>query len=145
MPVNRLQICAFLKDFTSFDVGKDGYPEAEAVMIDLPLWDMEVTEAHIRERLEMHRNARMAVDFGEEVQPCSPEERWTTETVYAVKREGRKTAIRLFKTIEEATELAAKEKGYVETRAGEPRRCVGDFCQVSQWCEQYQGERNDAE
>ena len=84
----------------------------------------------------------MAVDFGEELQPCSPEERWMKETTFAVKREGRKTAIRLFKTMEEATELAEKEKGYVETRAGEATRCVGDFCGVSKWCNQYQGELN---
>jgi hypothetical protein len=140
VPVNRLQICAFLKDFSGFDVGKDGYPEGEAVMLEIPLWDLAETEAHIRGRLEMHRNARVAVDFGEEVQPCSPEERWMTESVFAVKREGRKTAIRLFKTMEEATELAEKEKGYVEKRPGEPKRCTGDFCQVSKWCDQYQGE-----
>ena len=79
---------------------------------------------------------------GEELQPCSDEERWMTETVYATKKEGRKSAIRLFKTIEEATELAEKEKGYVETRQGEPKRCTGDFCGVSKWCKQYQGEIN---
>jgi hypothetical protein len=90
----------------------------------------------------MHRHARMAQDFGEELQPCSDEERWMTETVYATKKDGRKSAIRLFKTIEEATELAEKEKGYVETRKGEPKRCTGDFCGVSKWCSQYQGELN---
>jgi len=141
-PVNGLQICAVLKDFSSFDVGKEGYPEAEAVMLDIPLWDMAKTEAYIRERLEMHREARMAVDFGEELQPCTPEERWMTETTYAVKKEGRKTAIRVFTTMEEALDRAEKEKGYVETRTGEAKRCAGDFCQVSQWCSQYQGELN---
>jgi hypothetical protein len=90
----------------------------------------------------MHRHARMAHDFGEELQPCSDEERWMTETVYATKKEGRKSAIRLFKTVEEATELAEKEKGYVEIRKGEPKRCTGDFCGVSKWCSQYQGEIN---
>jgi hypothetical protein len=141
IPVKGLQICAILKDFSGFDVGKEGYPEAEAVMLDIPLWDLEKTEAYIRERLEMHREARMAVDFGEELQHCTPEERWMTETTYAVKKEGRKTAIRVFTTMEEAIDRAEKEKGYVETRAGEAKRCAGDFCQVSQWCAQYQGER----
>jgi hypothetical protein len=59
-----------------------------------------------------------------------------------VKREGRKTAIRVFKTIEEATELAEKEKGYVETRQGEYTRCAENFCGVAKWCAQYQGELN---
>jgi len=134
-----LKICAFIRDFSRHEK-KDGYPIANIVNIDIPMWDSVTTETYIRERLEMHRNAKMAHDFGEELQPCSDEERWQTETIYAVKRDGRKTAIRVFKTIEEATELAEKEKGYVETRKGEFKRCTGNFCGVAQWCEQYQGE-----
>jgi hypothetical protein len=65
-----------------------------------------------------------------------------SETTYAVKRDGRKTAIRLFKSIDEANELAMKEKGYVETRLGEPKRCTGNYCGVAQWCDQYQAELN---
>ena len=141
VPVKGLQICAIIKDYAPYDVS-EGYPEAEAIMIDVPMWDAVKTEAYVRQRLDMHRHARMAQDFGEELQPCSDEERWMTETVYATKKDGRKSAIRLFKTIEEATELAEKEKGYVETRKGEPKRCTGDFCGVSKWCSQYQGELN---
>jgi len=141
VPVKGLQICAIIKDYSAHDTS-EGYPEAEAVMIDIPMWDSVTTEAYVRKRLEMHRNAKVNHEFGEELQPCTDEERWMSETVFAVKREGRKSAIRLFKTIEEATELAEKEKGYVETRKGEPKRCTGDFCGVSKWCKQYQGEIN---
>ena len=141
VPVKGLQICAIIKDYSAHDTS-EGYPEAEAVMIDIPMWDSVTTEAYVRKRLEMHRNAKVNHEFGEELQACTDEERWMSETVFAVKREGRKSAIRLFKTIEEATELAEKEKGYVETRQGEPKRCTGDFCGVSKWCKQYQGEIN---
>ena len=140
--VVRLQVCAFIKDYSKFET-KDGYPEAKIVMIDIPMWDSVKAESYVRSRLEMHQNAKMAHDFGEELQPCTDEERWAKETTYAVKREGRKTAIRVFKTIEEATELAEKEKGYVETRAGEYTRCTGNYCQVAEWCDQYQGELNE--
>ena len=138
-----LKICAFIKDFNKFDTVKEGYPSAEAVMIDIPMWDSVRAETYVRNRLDMHRTAKMAHDFGEELQPCTDEERWAKETTYAVKRDGRKTAIRVFKTIEEATELAEKEKGYVETRQGEYTRCAENFCGVAQWCKQYQGELND--
>ena len=138
-PVKRLQVNAFIKDFNKYEV-KEGYPEAEAVMLDFPLWDSVKTETYVRTRLEMHREAKMAHDFGEGLQPCTDEERWAKETTYAVKREGRKTAIRVFKTIEEATELAEKEKGYVETRQGEYTRCAGNYCYVAEWCSQYQAE-----
>ena len=140
--VVRLQVCAFIKDYSKFET-KDGYPEAKIVMIDIPMWDSVKAESYVRSRLEMHQNAKMAHDFGEELQPCTDEERWAKETTYAVKRDGRKTAIRVFKTIEEATELAEKEKGYVETRAGEYTRCTGNYCQVAEWCDQYQGELNE--
>ena len=138
-----LQICAIIKDYSAHDT-KENYPEAEAIMIDVPMWDSVTTETYVRQRLEMHRNAKVDHDFGDELQACTDEERWMSETIYAVKREGRKTAIRVFKSIDEATELAEKEKGYVETRQGEYRRCVGDFCGVSRWCKQYQGELNVA-
>jgi hypothetical protein len=136
-----LQICALVRDFSRHET-KEGYPNSPIHMVDIPMWDAVTTETYIRERLEMHRNAKLAQDFGEDLQPCSDEERWMSETTYAVKRDGRKTAIRVFKSIDEANELAVKEKGYVETRKGEPRRCVGNFCGVSQWCEQYKGEQD---
>jgi hypothetical protein len=138
-----LKICAIIKDYTAHST-QENYPEAEAVMIDIPMWDSVTTETYVRKRLEMHRAAKQAQEFGEDLEPCTDEDRWMSETIYAVKREGRKTAIRVFKTIEEANELAEKEKGYVEERKGEPRRCIGDFCGVSKWCKQYQGELNDA-
>ena len=138
-----LKICAIIKDYSAHST-QENYPEAEAVMIDIPMWDSVTTETYVRQRLDMHRFAKQAQEFGEELQPCTDDERWMSETIYAVKREGRKTAIRVFKTIEEATELAEKEKGYVEERKGEPKRCTGDFCGVSKWCKQYQGELNES-
>ena len=135
--VTKLEICAFIKDYNKRET-KEGYPTAEIVMLDVPMWDSVKTETFVRQRLELHQNAKVAHDFGEELPPCTNEERWQKETAYAVKREGRKTAIRVFKTIEEAKELAEKEKGYVEERPGEFTRCSGNYCWVSQWCDQAQ-------
>ena len=132
-----LKICALVRDFSRHET-KEGYPKAPIEMVDIPMWDAVKTETYIRERLEMHRNAKVSHDFDEQLQHCSKEERWERETIYAVKREGRKTAIRVFKSIDEANELAIKEKGYVETRPGESIRCTQNFCGVAQWCSQYQ-------
>lgn len=139
-PVKSLRICALIRDFSRHDTGREGYPQSPIHMVNIPMWDAVKAEAYVRERLEMHRNSKLSADFGEVLPECSPEERWMSETTYAVKREGRKTAIRVFKTIEEANELAEKEKGYVETRLGEPKRCTGNYCGVAEWCDQYQGE-----
>lgn len=142
MPVKSLRICALIRDFSRHDTGREGYPQAPIHMVEIPMWDAVKAESYVRERLEMHRNSKLSADFGEALPECSPEERWMSETTYAVKREGRKTAIRVFKTMDEATELAGKEKGYVETRLGEPKRCTGNYCGVAQWCDQYQAELN---
>lgn len=135
-----LRICALVRDFSRHET-KEGYPKAPIEMVELEVWPLEKTEAYIRERLEAHRISKVDHDLGDELAPCSNEDRWMSETVYAVKREGRKTAIRVLKDEEEAKALAEKEKGYVETRLGEPRRCTGNYCGVAQWCKQFQDER----
>jgi len=131
-----LKICALIRDYSRHET-RENYPVAPIQMIDIPMWDTITAETYVRERLELHRNAKVSHDFGEALPECSPEERWQSETMYAVKRDGRKTAIRVFKSIEEAKDLAQKEKGYVEERPGEPKRCTGNYCGVAQWCEQY--------
>jgi hypothetical protein len=139
--VDALNICALIRDFSRHD-SREGYPAAPIQMVSIPMWSLEETEEFVRRRLDAHRDAKVAHEFGDALPDCSPEERWQSETVYAVKREGRKTAIRVFKNLEEANQLAEKEKGYVETRPGEPKRCTGNYCGVADWCSQYQGEKN---
>jgi hypothetical protein len=139
--VDALNICALIRDFSRHD-NREGYPAAPIQMVSIPMWSLEETEEFVRRRLDAHRDAKVAHEFGDALPDCSPEERWQSETVYAVKREGRKTAIRVFKNPEEANQLAEKEKGYVETRPGEPKRCTGNYCGVAQWCEQFQREQS---
>jgi hypothetical protein len=138
-----LRICAFIRDYSRHDA-REGYPAAPIQMVDIPMWGSVRAETFIRERLEAHLEAQWSHQMGDQPLFCSPEDRWMSESAYAVKREGRKTAIRVFKSMEEAQELAIKEKGYVETRPGEPKRCTGNYCQVAQWCEQYQQEKANA-
>jgi hypothetical protein len=134
-----VQICALIRDWSRREASvKPEYPQAPIQVIDLPLWDLEKTEAYIRDRLNAHRGSKVAADWGDELPPCSEEERWMRDTQYAVKRDGRKTAIRVLDNEEEAKALAEKEKGYVEIRLSEPIRCTGNFCGVNQWCSQYQ-------
>jgi hypothetical protein len=135
--VSGLKICALIRDFSRHD-HRDGYPAAPIHMVDIPMWSSEETERFVRRRLEAHRDSKVDHDLGEALPECSPEERWMSEPTFAVRREGRKTAIRVFKSLDEATQLAEKEKGYVETRLSEPKRCTGNYCGVNQWCGQYQ-------
>lgn len=137
--VDGLQVCAIIRDFSRHD-RREGYPAAPIQVVHIPMWSSDEIERFIRSRLDAHRRSKASHALGDPLPACTDEERWMSETTYAVKREGRKTAIRVFKSIDEANELAVKEKGYVETRKGEPRRCTGNYCGVNQWCDQYLSE-----
>jgi len=73
-------------------------------------------------------------------------------TTFAVKKEGRKTAVRVFESEDEAKKLIAesdekeRSKLSIEERKGEPVRCTGNYCNVNKWCSQYQNylRSNDA-
>ncbi len=140
-----VQICALIRDWSRREASvKADYPQAPIQVLELPLWPLEKTEEYIKERIEAHRMSKVQDDWGDELPPCSDDDRWVRETKYAVKREGRKTAIRVFDTQHEADELAQKESGYVEVRKGEAIRCTGNFCGVAQWCNQYQQSLKEA-
>ena len=145
-PVTSVRICALIRDWSRREASvKPDYPQAPIQVIELRLWPLEKTEAYIRERIELHRNAKVADDWGDALPECTEDERWIRNTMYAVKKEGRKTAIRVVEDEQEAKALAAKEKGgYVEERKGEPVRCTGNFCGVAQWCAQYQATLKEA-
>jgi hypothetical protein len=144
-PVKGLKICALIRDWSRRDAqNKPDYPQAPIQVIDIPMWTFDRTEAFIKERVEMHRDSKVSADWGDELPLCSDEERWLRPTTYAVKKDGRKTAIRVFDTQDEADallkEMPEKDKGFIEIRKGEAVRCTGNFCGVSQWCNQYQNE-----
>lgn len=137
--VKGVQICALIRDWSRREASvKPDYPQAPIQVLELPLWPLATTEAYIKERIEAHRMSKVQADWGDELPPCTDDDRWVRETKYAVKREGRKTAIRVLDTQHEADELATKENGYVEVRKGEAIRCTGNFCGVAEWCSQYQ-------
>ena len=144
-----LRICALIRDFSRHDT-REGYPASPIHMVDIPLWEDGRALQYLRDRIEAHSDSKVAKDFAEELPMCTPEERWMSETIYAVKRDGRKTAIRVFKDSTEAQQCADEEtrkgkgKAYIEVRPAEPKRCTGDYCGVSRWCTQYQEEQSNA-
>jgi hypothetical protein len=142
-PVKGLKICALVRDWSRREaMVKPSYPQAPIQILDIPMWTHDRTEAFIKERVEMHRDSKVKADWDEELPLCTEEDRWIRETKYAVKKEGRKTAVRVLDSEQEAKDLLAtmpdKDKGFIEIRKGEAVRCTGNFCGVSQWCTQYQ-------
>ena len=137
--VTALYICALIRDFDKHS-HKEGYPEAPIHMLSIPLWTAQKAQEHVEKRIALHSEAKMKHELGEALDDCTNEERWMSETIYAVKKEGRKNAVKngLFTSKEAAEKLAIEEKGYVEIRLAEPKRCTGNYCGVAEWCTQYQ-------
>lgn len=140
--VNSVRICALIRDWNRREAQrKSDYPQAPIQIVNLRLWLPEETDEYVRSRLELHRVAKVLSDWGDELPECTEEDKWIRETKYAVKKVGRKTAIRVFDTEEEAKGLletmVEKDKGFIEVRPGEPIRCVGNYCGVNKFCSQY--------
>lgn len=76
-----------------------------------------------------------------ELEPCNPEQRWHKPDKWAVKKKGRKTAVRVYESEEDARVRAMEENKkadsndlyYVEFREGEDTRCQS-YCSVAQFC-----------
>jgi hypothetical protein len=134
-----LQIVALIRDWNRREaMAKPDYPQAPIHMVNLPIWTQERTEEYILSRIASHDDGKVAIDMEEDLPLCTDDDRWIRSTMYAVKKAGRKTAIKLFDNEAEAAARATLEKGFVEVRVGEAIRCTGNFCGVSQWCSQYQ-------
>ena len=139
--VKKLQIVTLLRDWSRRKAEQDSnYPSAPIVVIDIPVWSDEKQDTYVDAQMQKHVDAEFDAATEQPLIACTAEEMWEKATVYAVMRKGRKSAIKLF-----PTEVAAQDRlvgldktHYIETRAGEQTRCAGDWCGVSQWCDQYQ-------
>lgn len=134
--VNQLQIVVILRDWSKSQAHRStDYPTQPVVVIEVPLWSEEKCEEYIDERIRLHQAAR------DKLPECSAEERWQTADVFALMKEGRKTAVKLYDSKAEADEAlkAAGEKHSLVLRPGKSIRCEG-YCPVAQFCEQWRQE-----
>ena len=77
----------------------------------------------------------------DEIEPCTEEERWATPTKWAVMKEGRKTAVKVCTTEEEAQNFIEdlekdKDKHFIEERKGQDKKC-SDYCPCAPFCSYY--------
>ena len=132
LTVNSLQIVAILRDWSKSKAGKeDNYPDTQVVTIPITLWTPERQEEYVLERINAH--------FHDGTIPCTDDERWVKPGKFAVMKKGRKSALRLLDSKEEA------EKWVVETGEGTEiverpttfSRCEL-YCNVNQFCPVWQ-------
>jgi hypothetical protein len=141
--VTKLKIIAILRDWQRKQAEmKPDYPQSQVVVVDIPVWDYERQAEFVYERVRLHQEAKKMVDSGGAVPYCTDQERWLRGETWAVMKEGRKSAVRLHDSEEEARDTAERlGAGHsVDHRPGSPIRCAGNYCMVAQWCRQYQEE-----
>jgi len=99
--VSSISICAFIRDWSRREAATNpNYPQASAQMVPIALMDSDEVETYIKERISLHRQAKVDADWDNELIQCTDEERWTRETKFAIKKEGRKSAVRVLDTQE---------------------------------------------
>lgn len=137
--VKKCKFEAILRDWSETEsLRKTDYPKAPVY-----IYEFDVTEEDIKaigEKIEqkvakVEENLKVADD---DIEPCSKEERWASEDVYAVMKDGRKTSIKNFDNLEDAERLAGElgEKHYVETRPGVDKKCT-KYCACKEFCNYY--------
>jgi len=130
--VTGLKIRAILRDWVKSKTFQDeDYPKIPFHTVDIPLWPIEKTASYIQERIVKHLA---------EPEECTPEEKWSRPTTYAVIKKGNKRASRVFDVMEEA-EAYAKEGYEIIERQGMDVRCE-QYCQVRAFCP-YRRDNND--
>jgi hypothetical protein len=134
--VEKLGIAGILRDWQYSKAKFDHkYPQEQGVKVDIPLWDMAKAHDYISERVSVHKVAR---EFGAE--PCTDEERWMKPAKWAVMKTGRKSALRVLESEEDARnwlhENSHKGGDEIVHRPGENTRC-DTYCDVKGFCQQY--------
>ncbi|GHU97945.1 hypothetical protein FACS189483_05230 [Spirochaetia bacterium] len=139
-PVTHCRFIALLKDHSKTEAERDRqYPQNPVYVYEFPVTSAELFRigAFIRSRIGEYEKYVSATD--DEIPPCSASERWDRPSVFAVKKEGRQKAVKLFDDRGEAEARAAElGKGhYVEHRKGESVKCE-HYCLCAGFCNFFQ-------
>ena len=135
LKVKEIKFVALLKDHSKSKARKDfEYPQKPVVVHTVKVTEeaLKEIETFINMKVRQFEVAETLVD--EKLTPCTKEERWQDNDKFAVMKEGRKTAIKLFDSKEEAEKNMASLGGtYIEDRIAEPRKC-SDYCNCKEFC-----------
>lgn len=137
-PVKRGRVVAFLKDHNKRDAKvKAGYPKLPVQPVDFTFSerDFQEIEVWLKEKVAEVKRARELPD--DRLPLCTQEERFNSGDKYAVIKKGRKTALRVLDSKEEAEQWMASNGGdSIEIRPGEDKKCQ-DYCAAKEFCSYY--------
>ena len=139
LEVKRCRFIALLKDHSKTKAKTDSsYPQSPVFTYEFEVTpeDMEETKARILSKVQEIENAYKLDD--DAIEPCSDEERWADGEKWAVMKNGRKSAIKLFDNQQDADAMAGElgNAHYVEHRPAVSRKC-GEYCSCKDFCSYY--------
>jgi hypothetical protein len=139
LEVKRCRFVALLKDHSKSKARIDAsYPQAPTVVYEFEVTaeDLAATEARIKAKVEEIESAYLLGD--DDIEPCTADERWADNDKFAVMKNGRKTAVKLFDNQADADAYAGElgNAHYVEHRPAISRKCL-DYCNCREYCSFY--------
>ena len=137
-------IYAILRDWSKLEAKRkagQGYPanQTKVITFDITDKDMGFIEDFIRTKVKEVEECELLPD--NEIPACTAKERWEKPAKFAVMKEGRKTAVKLFDTEDEANTFLTsitkeKDKHYIEQRKSASPRCA-EYCGCCKYCNFY--------
>ena len=126
------RIWAFYRDWSKRKRNGSNYPKYQVGKYDVSLRGVNKIEEEVIERVKIHQSC---VDLPDNKLPeCTPEERWERPTMWAVMKKGRKSALRVLDSEQEAqTWMKTNGGNEIIKRPGESVRCI-DYCDVMPFC-----------
>lgn len=135
--IKQMEVVCILRDWQNSAAQRDpNYPQIPVLRFPVTPWYREDIEAYLYQRVKLHQEAA----YTGMLPDCTAEERWSKPDQFAVKKTGRKTALRVFDRLDDANELISRtDQAYLEVRPGTSVRCQR-YCTVAKYCSQYQTE-----
>lgn len=136
--IDELRIVAICRDWRRNEALRyDDYPK-QSEIIKVKMWTDDERQAFVEKKIQEHKDAREG-----NWRPCSDSERWKKEDQYAIMKEGRKSAVRVLGSQQEAEKWLADnpQKGVIsiDCRKGSYVMCE-EYCSAAPFCQQYNDE-----
>lgn len=138
LPCKKVTFYAILKDWSKTRAKTDHeYPQQPIIKVEFDINGVDEIDEYIHKKMDEIIFYEDKPDS--ELPLCIEEERWHDKDTFAVMKNGRKSALRVLNSLQEAEEWKLQNGGdYIETRIGADKKCI-DYCLCCTKCDYWKG------